>query len=63
MKRGSKYENMIKIDLKSLDLLEKRFQDVAAKSDRWGYFDSKYEQGGRGGKDTGLGVPVIEVDG
>ena len=45
MKRGNKYENMIKTDLKALDLLEKRFQDVAAKSVRWGYFDSKYEHG------------------
>ena len=58
MKRGNKYENMIKTDLKALDLLEKRFQDVAAKSVRWGYFDSKYEQGGRGGKDTRAGLPV-----
>ena len=44
-KTGSKNNKLdIKIDLETLDFLQKRLSDVDAKEIRWGYIDKVYQE-------------------
>ena len=57
---GSKNNKLdIKIDLETLDFLQKRLSDVDAKEMRWGYIDKVYQEVKVGDKRTGLPVAVV----
>ena len=59
---GSKNNKLdIKIDLETLDFLQKRLSDVDAKEIRWGYIDKVYQEVKAGDKRTGLPVAVVAM--
>ena len=61
-KVGSKNNKLdIKLDLETLDLLQKRLSDVSAKEIRWGYFDKIYTAQKPNDRRTGLPVAVVAM--